>query len=143
MGTPFFKRLEYTFIIPTPIGINVNIGLYAQFKAYAYWGINIKGLGIEFYGGARATCSVGAKVSVGIPKILEIGVYFEGIIFDGALQVELEGGFKNQFYGRVAAKIYLEALKFKAGIFVQYITIEIRYKCLLERRQLSNEKQLK
>lgn len=29
LGTPYSKRLEYTFIIPTPLGISVNIGLYA------------------------------------------------------------------------------------------------------------------
>lgn len=48
--------------------------------------------------------------------------------------MELEGGFTNKFYGKMSAKLYIEALKFKSGIFVQYITFKIKYKCLVQRR---------
>lgn len=52
--------------------------------------------------------TTGASASISI-IILEIGVYVEGVIFNGGVQLALNGAFNKNFYGELKAIMIIEA----------------------------------
>lgn len=105
-------------MIPTPIGYPVTVGIYIDFEAYAYWGLKVKGKSISLYAGGEVDCNIGAWGGFEVPKILTIGAYFEGSIFTGSVQIEMNASISNKFSADIEAKMYMNALVFKSGIFV-------------------------